>query len=214
MRCFAKFLLRTCAFLSIVAANLSTDPAQAAGFTNGPSLATARYHHTATLLPSGKVLVAGGQGTGAVVLASAELYDPASNSWSAAGALATARENHTATLLPSGKVLVAGGQQVDGGVALPSAELYDPASNTWSAAGSLAAARAHHTTTLLPSGKVLVAGGSGSSGVLASAELYDPAGNTWVGGRIARDRTRGPHCDPATLGQGARRRRRRRCRRS
>ncbi len=64
--------------------------------------------HTATLLPNGKVLVAGGFGSSGP-LASAELYDPATGPWSPTGSLATARYVHTATLLPNGKVLVAGG---------------------------------------------------------------------------------------------------------
>ena len=65
--------------------------------------------HTATLLPNGKVLVAGGCGIGSHSLSSAELYDPATGSWSGTGSLGTARSEHTATLLPNGKVLVAGG---------------------------------------------------------------------------------------------------------
>ncbi len=113
--------------------------------------------HTATLLPSGKVLVAAGPGFNGGYLSSAELYDPATGSWSSTGSLGTARAFTTATLLPSGKVLVAGGQGSSG--LLSSAELYDPASGTWSSTGSLATARDTHTATLLPSGKVLVAGG-------------------------------------------------------
>ncbi len=66
-------------------------------------------YHTATLLPNGKVLVAGGFNGGFTILTSAELYDPASGSWTATGSLNTARAYHTATLLPNGKVLVAGG---------------------------------------------------------------------------------------------------------
>src|SRR4029077_16863204 len=73
------------------------------------SLNTARYVHTATLLPNGKVLVAGGRGTSGGDLTSAELYDSATETWTASGSLAVARESHTATLLPNGKVLVAGG---------------------------------------------------------------------------------------------------------
>src|SRR6266550_2999128 len=142
-------------------------------FGNTGSLNIARESHTATLLPNGKVLVAGGR-TGAGVLSSAELYDPASGTWSATGSLNTARRFHTATLLPNGKVLVAGG------AILPSEELYDPASGAWSPTGSLITGRCRHTATLLPNGKVLVAGGQGTGGViLSSAEVYDPASGTW-----------------------------------
>jgi N-acetylneuraminic acid mutarotase len=151
----------------------------------------ARVGHTATLLPSGLVLVAGGFGR-STVLASAELYDPASNTWSFAGSMVTARADHTATLLPSGQVLVAGGDDGARGI-VASAELYDPASSTWSAVGSMVTPRMSHTATLLPSGQVLVAGGSDlmgiSSGILASAELYDPASETWsVAGSMAAPR--------------------------
>ena len=140
------------------------------------SLATGRHRHTATLLASGKVLVAGGFDASSS-LASAELYDPATDAWSPAGSLATARRNHTATLLASGKVLVAGGLATNGYLA--SAELYDPVTNAWSAAGSLAAARYNFTATRLSSGKVLVVGGYNGSGDLAGAELYDPVTNAW-----------------------------------
>ncbi|WP_386068231.1 YDG domain-containing protein [Tahibacter sp. UC22_41] len=75
--------------------------------------AAARYLHTATLLPSGKVLVAAGGG-GGTTLASAESYDPAANAWSSAGNLAETRHRHTTTLLPSGKALVTGGLTVTG----------------------------------------------------------------------------------------------------
>src|SRR5439155_2319481 len=77
------------------------------------SMGTPRAFHTATLLQSGKVLVAGGYLKGA--LSSAELYDPASGTWTDTGSMGTERESHTATLLPSGKVLVAGGKNFDTG---------------------------------------------------------------------------------------------------
>src|SRR5439155_245673 len=140
------------------------------------SLFTARTRHTATLLPNGKVLVAGGNNGPA--LSSAELYDPATGMWAATGSLGTARERPTATLLPNGKVLVAGGASNESNF-LNSAELYDPASGTWTATGSLGTARAYHTATLLSNGKVLVAAGGGSSNSLSSAELYDPATGSW-----------------------------------
>ena len=86
------------------------------------SMGRPRELHTATLLPSGKVLVAGGYSNG--YLASAELYDPATGLWTATGSMGPPRDEHTATLLPSGKVLVAGGRRIIG--SLGSAELYDP----------------------------------------------------------------------------------------
>jgi hypothetical protein len=131
--------------------------------------------HTATLLPDGKVLVAGGVDNIRAV-ASAELYDPATGTWAATGSMTTSRVGHTATLLPDGKVLVAGG---DG---LASAELYDPASGTWAATGSMTTSRSDHTATLLAGGRVLVAGGYSDFGsrLLGSAELYDPATGDWT----------------------------------
>src|SRR5439155_14741534 len=89
------------------------------------SLVLARFDHTATLLPTSKVLVAGGEGAAESVIASAELYDPASGTWSATGSLVFARWTHTATLLPNGKALVAGGFSSFSGGELASAELYN-----------------------------------------------------------------------------------------
>ncbi|HJU10495.1 MAG TPA: kelch repeat-containing protein, partial [Candidatus Binataceae bacterium] len=144
------------------------DPVSATWMATG-SLGHRRSEHTATLLPNGKVLVAGGFDSGFPTM-SAELYDPATGTWTATGSLTAARADHTATLLPNGKVLVAGGYGL-----LSSAELYDPASGTWTATGSLATARADQTARLLPNGKVLAAGGH-----TMSAELYDPASGTWA----------------------------------
>ncbi|MFL5346513.1 MAG: kelch repeat-containing protein [Hyalangium sp.] len=137
----------------------------------------ARVAHSATLLPNGKVLVAGGGDTTGPI-ASTELYDPATNTWSVSPPLTQARSFHTATLLPNGKVLVVGG--VGATSALASTELYDPDTNTWSVSAPLTQARQYHTATLLPNGKVLVVGGADqTNNRLASTELYDPAGNTW-----------------------------------
>ena len=87
------------------------DLATGAWTATGP-LTTAREQHTATLLPDGKVLVAGGRGTNNNPLSSTELYDPATGTWSLTGNLNTGRDGHTATLLQSGKVLVAEGAEV------------------------------------------------------------------------------------------------------
>ena len=121
------------------------------------------------------VHMAGGS-SGGIYFASAELYDPATGTWSLTGSFDTGRIFHTATLLSNGKVLVAGGRDSDK-VELASAELYDPARETWSGTGSLNTARYDHTATLLPNGMVLVAGGNPTE--LDSAELYDPASGTW-----------------------------------
>ncbi|HEX5754098.1 MAG TPA: Ig-like domain-containing protein [Archangium sp.] len=159
------------------------DPATGSWSSTG-SLTTHRASHTATLLPNGKVLVVGGSRIDYPStwnwLASAELYDPATGTWSPTGALGTARTSHTATLLPNGKVLVSGGYQ---GNSVSSSELYDPATGTWSPTGALGTARTGHTATLLHNGKVLAAGGYNNSNTntLSSAELYDPASGTWSG---------------------------------
>ncbi|MGO9464849.1 MAG: kelch repeat-containing protein [Isosphaeraceae bacterium] len=135
---------------------------------------------TATLLPNGLVLEAGGFAggfDGTNLVSSAELYNPATDIWSVTGSLNTPRAYATATLLPNGLVLVAGG--VSNGSELSSAELYNPATGAWSYTGSLNTGRAYATTTLLPNGQVLVAGGYYGSGYLASAELYNPATGIW-----------------------------------
>jgi hypothetical protein len=152
------------------------DPATGTFSLTG-SMTTARCRHTATLLPNGKVLIAGGSVFTDNQLANAELYDPATGTFTPTGSMANAREAHTATLLENGKVLIAGG---DVGpfcqTPLSSAELYDPATGTFAPTGSLTTPRFQGAATLLNSGNVLVAGGE--SGICApdtaSAELYDP----------------------------------------
>ena len=146
------------------------------------SIRTPRSAHSATLLPNGKVLVAGGYdgNSSGVFLETAEVYDPASGTWSATGSMSWRRTYHTATLLPDGRVLVVGGTGNHG--SLLGADVYDPALGTWSAVGSMSTSRFGHTATLLPNGKVLIAGGSiyhSDSGYLASAEVFDPASNTF-----------------------------------
>jgi hypothetical protein len=153
------------------------DPALVAGGVTGTftattgSMAVGRINHTATLLPNGKVLIIGGNGKLGVVK-SAELYDPATQSFGPTGDLITARYLHTATLLADGTVLVTGGR--DAANALSSAELYDPGTGKFSAVGDLLAASYAHTATLLPDRTVLIAGGFSTS-ALKRAELYDPA---------------------------------------
>jgi hypothetical protein len=125
------------------------------------SMTVARTVHTATLLGNGKVLIAGG-GCANGILATAELYDPATGTFAVTGSMTVPRTNHTATLLPNGQVLIAGGENVTvGAPAVPfaSAELYDPATGTFTATGTMTVPRVSFTTTLLPNGKVLIEGG-------------------------------------------------------
>jgi hypothetical protein len=155
------------------------DPATGT-FTPTGSLATGRYEHSATLLASGNVLIAGGLDPSGVPLASAELFDPARGVFTpTTGSMNSARHRHTGTYLDptgtppaaSGTVLVAGGIAA---TTLASAERYDPVSDTFQATGSLSTARHSQTATVLPTGRVLVAGGVSTTLTLASTELYDP----------------------------------------
>jgi probable HAF family extracellular repeat protein len=145
--------------------------AQAGRFSTTGSASNARTLHSATLLPNGKVLVAGGFNPGGPTIASAEVYDPNTGLFSATGSLNTARRDHTATLLPNGKVLIAGGRLPP---AYAGAEVYDPDTGRFTPTGSMSTPRANHTATLLSNGKVLVTGGLNAGATLASAELYEP----------------------------------------
>lgn len=146
------------------------------------SMSTGRFGHTATLLPNGKVLAAGGYSS------TSEVYDPAANTWTTVGSMSTQRTAATATLLTNGKVLAAGGS-IPFGHATATAELFDPAATgcgtgitgCWTLTGSLGQARLGHTATLLPTGKVLVAGGGtpGGGRGFTSIEQYDPVTGTW-----------------------------------
>ena len=154
------------------------DPATGTWAITG-ALSVARRHHTATLLPNGKVLITGGSNSSDAPLASAELYNPATGTFSPAAPMSRSRRYHSATLLSGGQVLVAGGQGSTPEAAA-SAELYDPATDTWSTTGSLGQRRRYHSATLLPDGKVLAAGGfHESAGTLTGSEVYDPSTGTW-----------------------------------
>ncbi len=134
-----------------------------------------RQLHTATLLPDGKVLIAGG-GDLDVVLDSAELFDPATGSFSGTGSMTTPRGGHEATLLNDGKVLITGGRGGRGLNVLSSAELYDPATRRFTPAGEMKIPRESHRATLLNNGKVLITGGLSSVWPQQRlAEIYDPA---------------------------------------
>ena len=170
-------------------------------WTSTGSMAEVRRDGTATVIrmPDGsrRVLAAGGfDNRGGGFLASAELYDPATDSWTATGSMTTARTGHTATLMTAnGLVLVTGGS--DGTSAVSSAEIYDPATGTWTAVNSMATVRSDHTATqlLIPgTTKVAVIGGFDGSAGLAAAELFQP---TPIASRIVLSASGA--CSPITL---------------
>src|SRR5450631_750911 len=143
-----------------------------------------RSGHTATLLPGGKVLIAGGMRRNQDFYRSAELFDPATGKFQATGEMTTARVGHVAKLLHSGKVLIAGGWVGHG--ATDSAELYDPATGRFTAISKMTTKRGQPSGTLLANGDVLIAGGADhdSPGGMVSAEIlrastltFEPAGS-------------------------------------
>jgi hypothetical protein len=145
------------------------------GFVVIGNMTTARVNHTATLLGTNKVLIAGGDSSG-----TAELFDPSTGSFTATGSMQVARNAHTATLLPGGQVLVAAGITQQASME-NTAELYDPTAATFTLTkGTLQTGRYGHTATLLNNGKVLIAGGCCTNAAsLGSAELFDPATGTF-----------------------------------
>jgi WD40 repeat protein len=150
-------MIRSFLPLLLLAAVFARSAEPQGTFTATANMTIPRAGHTATLLPNGKVLIAGG-------VRAAELYDPVTGTFAATGELTKARNRHTATLLANGKVLIAGGGD-------NTAELYDQLTGIFTATGAMGISRSGHTATLLNNGPVLVAGGSPSR----AAELYDLA---------------------------------------
>ncbi len=149
-----------------------------------------RWSHTATTLADGRVLVTGGR-TGStpatgVVLATAEIYDPATNAWTeTAGPMNEARRSHAATLLHDGRVLVTGGGSgvaTTSSPAIQSAEIFDPATGMFTVIGNMVTARSAHSATLLADNTVLITGGSAGIGTrypTKTAEIFNPADNSF-----------------------------------
>src|SRR5215210_1209453 len=144
-------------------------------------MGTERVSHSATLLPNGEVLLAGGWDRDGP-LASAEIYDPRTGTFAHTGGMATSRSAHAAALLPNGRVLVTGGRDSREDI-VASAEIYDPDTGRFIRTGSMMADRYKHAATRLPDGKILILGGSNGDdfyGRYASAELFDPASGTFT----------------------------------
>jgi WD40 repeat protein len=169
----------------------STAIAQTPGvFTRTGDAITIRALHTATLLPDGRVLIAGGvKGSVDSVTGTAELYDPATGIFTATGQMTSPRRSHAAAVLPDGRVLIAGGfgpllnPPSPGCTWLPSscnplasAELYDPSTGTFTRTGDMIASGISNgggRAILLPNGKVFIAAN-------LAAQLYDPTTGTFT----------------------------------
>jgi hypothetical protein len=144
-------------------------------------MATARAAHTASLLPDGRVLLAGGY-DGERSVSGAEVYDPDTNSFTRTGGMKTTRSAHDAALLPDGRVLVTGGIDVRDDV-VQSTEIYDPDQGRFVGANDMSTARYKHAAVPLDAGNILVVGGSDEDdyyGKRASAEVYDPERDTFA----------------------------------
>ena len=160
----------------------------------GPSLTEARYGATATPLPDGSVLVAGGRGP-AGPLSGSEVITASGVAGPAAG-LSVARADHAAAALPDGRVLVAGGHvmaaQEDGSLveaATGLVEVFDPGAAAWYVAGSLAYPRAGAAAVALPDGRIAIVGGRDAAGPVLPVEIYDAAtGVMGAGGSLSMAR--------------------------
>ena len=160
----------------------SPAPTPISRFMATGTMTNPRTRHTATLLTTGEVLIAGGEDDAGHILASAELYNPSTRTFTATGSMNDSREFHAAALLTSGQVLITGGLNNSGAV-IATAELYDPATGKFTlttavspGGTNMVVAREFQTATTLTNGHVLIAGGRDDSGnIVASAELYDPA---------------------------------------
>ncbi len=169
---------------SLVTGAVDVYSASAGTWSAAAPLPEARYAFTATTLSDGRVLVAGGDsGTLAPnsALSSVRIYDPSTDSWSAAESMKKVRVDAAAVRLGDGRVLVAGGTDASG-AAQSTAELYDPATGHWALTGFMSTVRAGLSLSVLPDGRLLAAGGFGSSSsqALTTTDLYDPALGGWT----------------------------------
>jgi hypothetical protein len=155
------------------------DPATGAWSPTG-ALTTPRVNHASVVLANGQVLVAGGfpNLTTGMPLASSEIYDPQSGSWSRTGAMNVPRIFFSMSRLSDGRVLACGGRSGNGAVYTSTAEIYDPSTGAWTLTGSMSGEREQLATTLLPNGKVLAVGGVVTAST--TAEVFDPATGAWT----------------------------------
>jgi len=153
------------------------DPATSTWSSTG-SMGRARYLHTSTLLPDGRVLVIGGTDESGAALAEAELYDPGSGTWSPAGSMAVGRWLHVACGLGDGRVLVAGGEASDGPTA--TAEVFT--GEGFETVSELPVPAAWAACVSLDGGRVLLAGGYTNAERDATPQtvIFDGSSSSWI----------------------------------
>ena len=148
-----------------------------------------REHPAATVLTDGRVFVSGGANSSNDPQKTTEIYDPATDAWTAGPKLKVWRWKHTQTLLPDGRVLIVGG--TDDLSQLDKVSVYDPVTNEITAVAPMGEGRSNHAAVLLDDGRVLVAGGGKREleDAFTSTEIYNPAKDTWTFvGRLSEPR--------------------------
>jgi hypothetical protein len=148
-------------------------------------MSTPRAHHTASMLPGGRVMVCGGYGPDGAPLATAEVWSPITGLWTNLPSMASTRAEHTATVLASGRVLVVGGF----GTGIGSSQEFNPSTNTWGGAVNINTARRSHAAILMPAGagsggveagNVMIIGGyNNANTAIQSVETYLTASPVW-----------------------------------
>jgi len=170
--------------LTITLAGIVATPCVVAGeWSAAASMNTPRQYPGLARLADGRILAVTGHPLGGQSLSSAEIYDPAKDTWTPTGSLNVARNGvgtEGLAVLGDGRVLIAGGGT--GSRSADEVELFDPETETWSLTGAMREARSNHTMTVLPDGRVLVTGGIDwtTDEVLDSAEIFDPTTGSWT----------------------------------
>ena len=149
-------------------------------FAASTAMGQKRANHTATTLPNGRILIAGGT-NGPNIVRAAEIFDPSTHTFSPTGALRDVRDLHTATLLPNGRVLVAGGYSTNATStgAISGAEIYYPDTGLWIPTTPMNDARSNHTAVLMHDGNVMAIGGYANGVYQDSVEIYYSTAGVW-----------------------------------
>ena len=175
---------QTCSSEAFASAEVFDPDAQSFTVASG-SMITARSGPVSTLLSNAKVLIAGGQDANGTDTFSMETYDPASQTFSAAGNISSSRPNFMMSGLSDGLVFIAGGSAgTDSNgdmLSTTESDLYNPSTQSSVPTGSFSVGRASSPFVVLSNGKVFFVGGvsyPGNGG--GAAEIYDPSSQTFI----------------------------------